>query len=220
MGRSKSMAPTGVGILGSRFSVLSAVEDVGLGLGNAKDGTTYSTSLLSDLVVPGRGVSLTKVPVVHVGANGVHTTPDGVALRENVVGSHVVVSILDAANEKRRQRLASNGVKQPLARKSSGVGLSLGLKVRRGKENKNLACPVLDHACVASLGICGIENLNHAVPHGVEGGGISHIAASVEDRASPTLVATLNATMLYISASGIGREVHEAMVTSSTGDSQ
>ncbi|KAK8578703.1 hypothetical protein V6N12_069047 [Hibiscus sabdariffa] len=110
-----------------RVSVLSAVEDAGLGSGNAKDGATDSLSLLSDPVVPGKGGLLIEVPVVHVGANGVRMASDGVALREvntntqdtvqvissggglapqvvshvvqNVVGSHAAVSILDAANE-------------------------------------------------------------------------------------------------------------------------
>ncbi|KAK8697703.1 hypothetical protein V6N13_113842 [Hibiscus sabdariffa] len=41
------------------------------------------------------------------------------------------VSILDVANEKRRQRLASNGGKKPIARKNSGAGLKTCLKVRK-----------------------------------------------------------------------------------------
>ncbi|KAK9043056.1 hypothetical protein V6N11_071407 [Hibiscus sabdariffa] len=53
------------------------------------------------------------------------------------------VSILDVANEKRRQRLASNGGKKPIARKNSGAGLKTCLKVRKGKENRTPARLVL-----------------------------------------------------------------------------
>ncbi|KAK8676412.1 hypothetical protein V6N13_141986 [Hibiscus sabdariffa] len=143
--------------------------------GNAKDGATDSLSLLSDPVVPGKGGLLIEVPVVHVGANGVRMASDGVALREVNTNTQDTVQVISSGGglaPQRRQRLASNDGKQPLARKSSGAGLSLRLKVRRGKENKNLACPVLDHAGVASPGICSIENSIPVVPRGVEGGGI------------------------------------------------
>ncbi|KAK8665715.1 hypothetical protein V6N13_005877 [Hibiscus sabdariffa] len=40
---------------------------------------------------------------------------------QNVTGSHATVSILDVANEKRRQRLAINGAKQGVGASSSGT---------------------------------------------------------------------------------------------------
>ncbi|KAK8697766.1 hypothetical protein V6N13_113904 [Hibiscus sabdariffa] len=40
----------------------------------------------------------------------------------NVAGNHVAVSILDAANEQRRQRLATMGAKQGVVRRGIGTG--------------------------------------------------------------------------------------------------
>ncbi|KAK8669009.1 hypothetical protein V6N13_106451 [Hibiscus sabdariffa] len=82
VGRSKSMASTNAGIGGSRFSVLSEVEDAGIGSGNAKDGVTGSALLQSDPAILGMCGSLTEVPVAPVVANGVRTASDGVVLRE------------------------------------------------------------------------------------------------------------------------------------------
>ncbi|KAK8534699.1 hypothetical protein V6N12_057343 [Hibiscus sabdariffa] len=47
----------------------------------------------------------------------------------NVVGNHSAISILDAANEKRRQKVAINSGKHIASRKSIGEGLKAGLKL-------------------------------------------------------------------------------------------
>ncbi|KAK9031687.1 hypothetical protein V6N11_055979 [Hibiscus sabdariffa] len=160
-GWSKSMVSTGVGVGGSRFVVLSEVEGVGIGSRKSKDGVLGPASLQNDQAVTGMGALLTAGSVAFVVANGVRTASDGVVLRkvnanipetarvvtsggslaphveshavQNVGGSHVVMSIIDAANEKMRQGLAISGEKQALVRKNLGVGPKSGLKVWKGK---------------------------------------------------------------------------------------
>ncbi|KAK8689869.1 hypothetical protein V6N13_088579 [Hibiscus sabdariffa] len=116
------MASTGAGLGGSRFVVLSEAEGASMGPSGDKDGATVSGLLQHAPAATRMDGSVSESPVAPVGATDVRRASDGVVLSENVVGTHAAVSILDAANEKRRQLLATNGGKQPIARKNSGAG--------------------------------------------------------------------------------------------------
>ncbi|KAK8589853.1 hypothetical protein V6N12_024244 [Hibiscus sabdariffa] len=88
----------------------------------------------------------------------------------NVAGRHAAVAIFDALNEKRRQHLTKGFLVPSSARKHAGDGYRGGLKVRKGKENRQLTCSVLAGWLPPNFGHSGAGSSKHSEalpPHGV-----------------------------------------------------
>ncbi|KAK8563900.1 hypothetical protein V6N12_036035 [Hibiscus sabdariffa] len=109
--RSNGVHSTGNRLGGSRFNILPEFDstdvtpsnNVGIGESN---GVSIPDNSSFPIVVSSGGSQAPQVITHEV---------------QNVTGSHATVSILDVANEKRRQRLAINGAKQGVGASSSGT---------------------------------------------------------------------------------------------------
>ncbi|KAK8561886.1 hypothetical protein V6N12_048942 [Hibiscus sabdariffa] len=178
---------------GSRFAILEDNVDTDLAPSNGRVGLVpESCPWVAKLQSDSRVVSdLSAIRGVAIGSRSVPGTIDshevaaGLAQRvqvvdsdgsqaprveshvvQNVAGNHSAISIIDVANEKRRQSLVNVGGRQVVSRKSMGNRLKANLRLRKGKENIPSSKPLLRDwllpipSTSSPIGSSGVGNSN------------------------------------------------------------